>query len=123
MTTIWPNIWHIGKESAAMATETNRTIPEVEQVEGVLYEPLSGRAIVWNTGLEVFEIVRTWLEVGKDWERFTRAYHWLTTDELQAGLDFYERNTALVNERLARERAARVEDVWERNPKSRPPRR
>lgn len=106
-----------------MSTEAKPTTPQVYAVEGVLYEPLSRRAHVLETGLEVFEIVRTWQRVGKDWERLTAAYHWLTFDQLRAALDFYKENPALVDARLARELEARVEDVWERNPKSRPPRR
>jgi uncharacterized protein (DUF433 family) len=95
----------------------------VHPVEGVLYEPLSRRAHVLGTGLEVFEIIRTWMEVDRDWRRLTRAYHWLTFDQIEAALHFYKHNRALVDARLAREREARVEDVWERNPKSRPPHR
>ena len=111
-----------------MATKAHSTDPgsperAIHRVEGVLFEPLSGRALVLGSGLEVFEIVRTWLNVGRDWERLTAAYHWLTFDHLRAALGFYEKNTAVVDERLELERKARVEDVWERNPKSRPPRR
>lgn len=106
-----------------MATEARAGVPPVQPVEGVLYEPLSGRAHVLDTGLEVFEIVRTWMAVGKDWERLTDAYHWLTGDQLRAALAFYKENPAMVDARLARERERRVEDTWEQFPESRPPRR
>lgn len=106
-----------------MSAKARPTIPNVHPVEGVLYEPLSRRAHVLGTGLEVFEIIRTWMAVEEDWEGLTDAYHWLTGDQLRAALHFYRKNAALVDARLAREQAARVEDVWERNPKSRPPHR
>ncbi len=106
-----------------MSTDARTRNPVVHTVEGVLYEPLSGRAHVLDTGLEVFEIVRTWLEVGQDWRGLTDAYHWLTGDQLNAALDFYQSNPAMVDARLAREREARVEDTWEQFPDSRPPRR
>lgn len=106
-----------------MSTGRASTVPKVLPVEGVLFEPLSRRAHVLGTGLEVFEIVRTWMAVDKDWKRLTRAYHWLTFDQLDAALHFYRHNGALVDARLAREREARVEDAWERYPDSRPPRR
>jgi uncharacterized protein (DUF433 family) len=106
-----------------MSTEARISFHGIEPVEGVLYEPLSRKALVLGTGLEVFEIVRTWLNVGRDWKRLTDAYHWLTGDQLNAALDFYSKNPVMVDARLAREREARIEDVWERNPKSRPPRR
>ncbi|MGD9891531.1 MAG: hypothetical protein AB7R89_07745 [Dehalococcoidia bacterium] len=106
-----------------MSAEARITFHGIEPVEGVLYEPLLRKAHVLGTGLEVFEIVRTWLNVKRDWKGLTDAYHWLTGDQLNAALEFYAKNPAMVDARLAREREARVEDVWERNPKSRPPRR
>lgn len=106
-----------------MATEARAVVPPVQPVEGVLYEPLSGRAHVLNSGLEVFEIVRTWQRVEMDWKRLTDAYHWLPGEQLSAALEFYEKNAAIVEARLTREREARVEDVWARNPASRPPSR
>jgi uncharacterized protein (DUF433 family) len=106
-----------------MSTEARITFHGIEPVEGVLYEPLSRRAHVLDTGLEVFEIIRTWQEVEQDWESLTDAYHWLTGDQLRAALGFYAKNTDFVEARLARERAARVEDAWAQYPDSRPPQR
>jgi hypothetical protein len=106
-----------------MSAEPRITFHGIEPVEGVLYEPLSRRAYVLGTGLEVFEIIRTWLEVERDWKAPTDAYHWLTGVRLNRALKFYAKNPAMVDAQLDRERKARVEDVWERNPDSRPPRR
>jgi uncharacterized protein (DUF433 family) len=94
--------------------------PAVQRVPGIVYTPLDGRAHVLDTGLEVFEIVRTWLAVGQDWERLTEAYHWLTFDQLRPALEFYRINPDVVNARLDEERRCRVEDAWVANPKSKP---
>jgi uncharacterized protein (DUF433 family) len=106
-----------------MSTEARITFHGIEPVEGVLYEPLSRRAHVLDTGLEVFEIIRTWQEVKQNWKSLTDAYHWLTGDQLNAALEFYAKNADFVEARLERERTARVEDTWAQYPDSRPPRR
>ena len=103
-----------------MSPEAESTAPHVHPVPGISYEPLSGRARIQGSGLEVFEVIRTWQAVGKDWERLTAAYHWLTGDQLRAALQFYRGNAGVVEARLARERDRRVEEVWERYPDSRP---
>ena len=105
------------------ASNTQSGRAPVQHVPGVLYEPLGGRAHVLGTGLEVFEVVRTWKAVDEDWERLTQAYHWLTDDQLRAALSFYAKNSALVESRLARESRRRVEEVWAQFPESRPKRR
>src|SRR5207249_5876211 len=65
-------------EEPVMTAPTPPPIPTIHQVERVIFTPLDARARVGDTGLEVFEIVRTWQWVGEDWRRLTEAYHWLT---------------------------------------------
>jgi uncharacterized protein (DUF433 family) len=108
---------------ASVSTEAHRAVDRTYPVEGVLYEPLSRRAKVLDTGLEVFEVVRMWQIVGRDWERLTAAHHWLTFHQLRTALEFYEKNPAIVEARLTQERECRAEDTGERYPASRPPRR
>ena len=103
-----------------MAPETGPATLHVHHVPGIMYEPLANRARIEGSGLEVFEVIRTWKTVGKDWERLTAAYHWLTADQLQAALQFYRENPDIVEARLERERTRRVEEVWETYPGSRP---
>lgn len=104
-----------------MPTRPKRRSRTVQPVPGVLYHPYDGRAEVDDTGLEVFEIIRTWQALGQDWRRLTEAYHWLTFDALNAALSFYEKNPDIVNARLAAEERARVEDHWAEFPHSKPP--
>jgi uncharacterized protein (DUF433 family) len=59
-------------------------IHSVEAVAGLR------RAAVVGTGLEVWEIVRTYKEVGKDYSELRRSYPWLSEPQLRAPLSYYE---------------------------------
>lgn len=96
---------------------------EIHQVPGVLYAPLSGRAKILGTGLEVFEIIRIWKQLARDWDGLKATFDWLRDDQLQAALAFYDANATFVDERLAREDDRRIEELWARYPQSRPPKR
>lgn len=103
-----------------MTTDAQSSAQAVHEVIGIIYSPLSRRARIHGSGLEVFEIVRTWRAVEEDWQRLTEAYHWLTADQLNAALEFWRKNRQMVEARLVREQTSRVEQVWEEFPQSRP---
>lgn len=94
----------------------------IRPVAGIIYSPLSERARIAGTGIEVFEVVKTHRALCEDWEALRRAYHWLTEGQLQAALAFAGQNPEHVAARLAREDAARLEDLWAKHPGSAPPR-
>src|SRR5687768_12132744 len=66
--------------------------------------PAGLRAAVSGTGLDVWEVIATWQEVGENFERLQESYHWLTAEQLESALEYYEQNTEEIEARLARER-------------------
>ena len=104
-----------------MTTPPPEPLPTVHQVPGVVYTLIEGRAHVLDTGLEVFEIIRKWKMLEENWERLTKAYHWLTADHLEAALEFYRYNPELVDVRLELEQRASTEEHWLKYPDSKPP--
>jgi uncharacterized protein (DUF433 family) len=64
-----------------------RRVPGIHFVEGVAG---SRRAAVVGTGLEVWEIVRTYKEVGEDYSELRNSYPWLSEPQLRAALSYYE---------------------------------
>ena len=64
-----------------------RRVPGIHFVEGVAG---SRRAAVVGTGLEVWEIVRTYKEVGEDYGELRNSYPWLSEPQLRAALSYYE---------------------------------
>ena len=58
---------------------------------GILFaEGVSGRrARVAGTGIEVWEIVANYKNLGTHFNRLRKTYHWLTVEQLRAALGYY----------------------------------
>jgi uncharacterized protein (DUF433 family) len=80
-----------------------RRVPGIHFVEGVAG---SRRAAVVGTGLEVWEIVRTYKEVGEDYGELRRSYPWLSEPQLRAALSYYELYPGEIEARL------KLEESW-----------
>ncbi len=97
-------------------------LPWLGSVQGVELRngPAGPRAVVSGTGLDVWEIVATWRELGQNFEQLHEAYYWLSAEQLESALAYYEHNPEEIEARLAREAEWTPEAVWERYPFSRP---
>jgi uncharacterized protein (DUF433 family) len=80
-----------------------RRVPGIQFVEGVAG---SRRAAVVGSGLEVWEIVRTYKEVGEDYGELRRSYPWLSEPQLRAALSYYELYPDEIEARL------KLEESW-----------
>jgi uncharacterized protein (DUF433 family) len=85
----------------------------MRRAPGVLFaDGAAGRrAVVAGTGLDVWEVVRTWKDSGSDFEATRRNYPWLSEAQIRAALGYYELYPAEIDERLERERAWTEERV------------
>lgn len=97
-----------------MAAERSTPTPAIVPVHGVSYSPLTGRCRIVGSGVEVFEVVKAFRALGENWARLRRAFHWLSEAQLQAALEFYRLNPALVQARLALEDEAHTKALWEK---------
>ena len=91
-----------------------RSLTEAEkmrQVPGIVYvDGLAGRrAAIDGTGLDVFELIKTYKNIGDDPEGLASVYDWLTPEQIQAALTFYRLFPAEIDARLHREH-----EVWVR---------
>ena len=90
------------KEIKQMAKETGQDfsnvtkdlLPEAIKMRrgpGILFaEGIRGRrARVAGTGIEVWEVIATYKSVKEDFKRLQKAYHWLSREQLKAGLGYY----------------------------------
>jgi uncharacterized protein (DUF433 family) len=107
--------------SGSPRTQLGR-LPWLGSVQGVELRrgPAGPRAVVSGTGLNVWEIIATWRELGENFEQLQEAYHWLSAEQLESALAYYEQNTEEIEARLAREAEWTPEAVWERFPYARP---
>ena len=82
--------------------------------------PAGTRAVVSGAGLDVWEIIATWQQLGESFEQLQESYGWLPGEQLESALEYYEHNTEEIEARLAREAGWTPEAVWERYPYARP---
>jgi uncharacterized protein (DUF433 family) len=50
--------------------------------------PPAESARIMGTGIEVWQVVKTYLEAGCDWERLKSAYTWLPEADLREALSY-----------------------------------
>jgi uncharacterized protein (DUF433 family) len=79
--------------------EKMRRVPGISFMDG----PAGRRAHVDGTGLDVWEVIQTYLEVDRDVTRLKRAIDWLTPGQLQTALAFYAQFPDEIDVRLAGE--------------------
>ena len=85
--------------------------------------PVGRRAVVAGTGIDVWEIVRTWQDGGRDYEETRENYPWLSEAQIRAALGYYELYPAEIDDRLERERSWTAERVRRDFPFTTPRRR
>jgi len=86
-----------------------RRAPGVVFVDG----PVGRRPVIAGTGMDVWEVIAAWQELGRDYRRLRTAYDWLTEPQLRAALSYYEAYPTEIDERLARERALTPDESQE----------
>ncbi len=62
--------------------------------------PSAQTARILGTGLEVWEIVRTYLEVGRDWSRLLASFHWLKESDLVDAIEYAQQHVADIEARI-----------------------
>ena len=77
----------------------SRRAPGIVFVDGAT----GRRPVVAGSGLEVWEVVSMWKEVGRNYDRLRSAYDWLTEPQLRAALSYYELYGEEMDARLERE--------------------
>jgi uncharacterized protein (DUF433 family) len=87
--------------------EKTRRVPGVVFVDG----PAGRRPHVEGSGLDVFEVIKTYHKVRGDEARLAAAYDWLAPHQLEAALRFYRLFPAEIDAWLAVEAAVTPERV------------
>ena len=109
-------------EWSAMVVELLREAIRARRAPGIVFvDGATGRrAVVAGSGLEVWEVVAAWKEVGRNYDRLRAAYQWLSEPQLRAALSYYELYGDEVDARLEREARLTAERVQNELPFTRP---
>lgn len=93
-----------GKDFTAVANEFLEEAIKSHHCPGIIFsEGTTGkRARVAGAGIEVWEIIAGYKSVDNDIKRLTKAYHWLTEQQLKSAIGYYnlykEEITAIIAE-------------------------
>jgi uncharacterized protein (DUF433 family) len=94
----------------------------MRRAPGILFAdgPTGRRAVVAGTGLDVWEVIRTWQDVGRSLDETRANYPWLSETQLRAAIGYYELYPTEVDERVKREREWTTERVTRELPFAKP---
>jgi uncharacterized protein (DUF433 family) len=80
-----------GREFSAVTNELLEEALRMKRCPGIVFtEGTAGRrARIAGTGIEVWEVIATYKGIAKDFARLSKAYHWLTGQQLRAAIGYY----------------------------------
>lgn len=113
-----------GAEFSVVANQLLEEAVRMRRCPGIVFTtgPSGPRATVAGTGIDVWEIVATYQNLGGDEAGLRAAYHWLTDAQLRAALAYHRRYAREIDARIAREAALTPDTLAARHPSLAAPR-
>ncbi len=113
-----------GRDFSTVANQMLSEAVKLRRIPGVVFvDSPSGRvARVAGTGIDVFEIVKAYREMGQNPGRLQTAYHWLSEIQLRAALAYAQAYPEEIEDRIALEKQWTPEEIWNEHPFTRPDR-
>lgn len=94
-----------GKSWSATTAELLEEAVRMQHAPGVIFVtgPAGRRAVLAGTGLDVWEVVASWRDVGESFDALRESYPWLSEPQLRVALAYYQLYPQEIDERLRRE--------------------
>ena len=107
-----------GRDFSSIAKDLLAEAIKMRRCPGIVFvDGVSGRrARIAGTGLEVWEVISTYRSVDQDFSRLQKAYHWLTEQQLRAGIGYYTVYREEIDELIQLNESWSRESVTERFP-------
>lgn len=107
-----------GREFSSIANELLEEAVRMQRCPGIIFtEGTSGRrARIAGTGIEVWEVISTYKGVNKDFDRLSKAYHWLTEQQLRSALGYYRVYSKEIDHLITQNEELTREHVHKRYP-------
>lgn len=111
------------RDFSSVANEMLEEAVRMRRIPGIVFAEENGRRAVHvaGTGLEVWEIARSYLDGGQSWEGLREAYPWLDELQLRAALAYAEAYSDEVNARIREDDEWTPERIYSTYPFMRPP--
>jgi uncharacterized protein (DUF433 family) len=93
-----------GRDFSSVTNEFLSEAVKLRRCPGILFAdgPSGRRARVAGSGIEVWEVIRTYQSLGDDFRRLKRAYHWLSEVQLRAALGYHAAYPDEIDRQIAR---------------------
>ena len=106
------------KDFSSVANELLEEAVKIHRCPGIIFtEGVKGRkARVAGTGIEVWEIITTFKNVGENLRRLRQTYHWLTDQQLKSALGYYKAYHEEIDRLIAANESWTPERVHKRHP-------
>jgi uncharacterized protein (DUF433 family) len=94
-----------GQSFTSTTSEMLAEAVRMRRVPGVVFTdgPAGRRATIAGTGLDVWEVIATWRDVGEQWAALRESYDWLTDFQLRSAVAYYKMYPKEIDARLTRE--------------------
>lgn len=111
-----------GRAFSSVVNELLEEAIRMRRIPGIVFAdgPRGRRARVAGTGIDVFEVIRTYNELDRDWTRLRDAYHWLSETQLRAVLAYAQAYPDEIQGHLAMESGWDAAGVARRYPFTKP---
>ena len=93
-----------GRDFSSVTKDLLADAVKMRRCPGILIaDGVTGRrARIAGTGLEVREIIATYISVNREFKRLQKAYHWLTEQQLRAAIGYYSLYPAEIDQQNKR---------------------
>jgi len=91
---------------SALAAEMLCEAAKMRRCPGVVFAdgPAGRRARIEGSGIDVWEMISSYLALGKDERRIREAYHWLSERQLLATIGYYRAYPGEIEDHIRRNR-------------------
>ena len=113
-----------GRDFSSVANEMLAEAVSMRRVPGILFVDEPHGRVPWiaGSGLEVWEVVRSYRDMGRNLDRLREAFDWLSEAQLRAALAYVEAYPDYAEACERREGRASPEQLWSEYPSLRPTR-
>ncbi|GAB4364980.1 MAG: hypothetical protein Kow00128_07140 [Deltaproteobacteria bacterium] len=107
-----------GATFSSLASELIAEAARMRRCPGVVFGdgPAGRRARIEGTGIDVWEVIASYLALGKDEKRLAKAYPWLSERQILAALGYYQTYPREIEDLIEANREADEQKIREELP-------
>lgn len=106
------------RDFSAVANQFLSEAVRMSRCPGIIFAagPAGRRARIAGTGLDVWEVIATYIGVEKNFKRLGEAYHWLSEPQLRAALCYYSLYPGEIERQIEQNEAWTQQQLIRRHP-------